>query len=126
MLGAATGTTPLIVAAESAVGIKDGGRTGLAAVVVSGCFAACLFLAPLFKVGRRGGAGWGREERAGGEENGDRGRARDGMGMGRLGGHQVREKWEEVRVQAQAANRTSATCRVPHVPLPLSDAPPPA
>jgi xanthine/uracil/vitamin C permease (AzgA family) len=48
-LGAATGTTPLIIAAESAVGIKEGGRTGLVAVVVSLCFAASCFLAPLLQ-----------------------------------------------------------------------------
>jgi hypothetical protein len=48
-LGAATGTTPLIIAAESAVGIKEGGRTGLVAVVISLCFAASCFLAPLLQ-----------------------------------------------------------------------------
>mmetsp|Transcript_7551 Transcript_7551/g.20098 ORF Transcript_7551/g.20098 Transcript_7551/m.20098 type:complete len:506 (-) Transcript_7551:990-2507(-) len=45
-LGAATGTTPLILAAESAVGIKQGGRTGLVAVTIAVCFAASLFFAP--------------------------------------------------------------------------------
>lgn len=49
-LGAVTGTTPLIIAAESAVGIKEGGRTGLVAVTVSGCFLLSVFLAPLFQV----------------------------------------------------------------------------
>jgi xanthine/uracil/vitamin C permease (AzgA family) len=48
-LGAAAGTTPLIIAAESAVGIKEGGRTGLVAVVISMCFAASCFLAPLLQ-----------------------------------------------------------------------------
>lgn len=48
--GALTGTTPLIIAAESAVGIKEGGRTGLVAVVVSMCFMVSLFLAPLIQV----------------------------------------------------------------------------
>jgi xanthine/uracil/vitamin C permease (AzgA family) len=48
-LGAATGTTPLIIAAESAVGIKEGGRTGLVAIVISLCFAASCFLAPLLQ-----------------------------------------------------------------------------
>ena len=49
--GALTGTTPLIIAAESAVGIKEGGRTGLVAVTVSMCFMVSLFLAPLIQVG---------------------------------------------------------------------------
>jgi AGZA family xanthine/uracil permease-like MFS transporter len=49
-LGALTGTTPLIIAAESAVGIKEGGRTGLVAVTVSGCFLVSMFLAPFMQV----------------------------------------------------------------------------
>lgn len=49
-LGAATGTTPLIIAAESAVGIKEGGRTGLVSVTVAGCFALSMFLAPFMQV----------------------------------------------------------------------------
>ena len=49
-LGALTGTTPLIIAAESAVGIKEGGRTGLVAVTVAGCFAVSMFLAPFMQV----------------------------------------------------------------------------
>jgi AGZA family xanthine/uracil permease-like MFS transporter len=49
-LGAVTGTTPLIIAAESAVGIKEGGRTGLVAVTVAACFALSIFLAPLLQV----------------------------------------------------------------------------
>lgn len=48
-LGAVTGTTPLIIAAESAVGIKEGGRTGLVAVTVSGCFLCSMFLAPFLQ-----------------------------------------------------------------------------
>eukprot|EP00878_Enallax_costatus_P005110 GHUV01005372.1.p1 GENE.GHUV01005372.1~~GHUV01005372.1.p1 ORF type:complete len:538 (+),score=89.65 GHUV01005372.1:187-1800(+) len=48
-LGAVTGTTPLIIAAESAVGIKEGGRTGLVAVTVSGCFLLSMFLAPFLQ-----------------------------------------------------------------------------
>lgn len=48
-IGALTGTTPLIIAAESAVGIKEGGRTGLTAVVTSACFALALFFAPLIQ-----------------------------------------------------------------------------
>eukprot|EP00955_Chlamydomonas_euryale_P083733 363885-Chlamydomonas_euryale.AAC.33 len=49
-VGALTGTTPLIISAESAVGIKDGGKTGLVALVVAGCFTASLGLAPLLQV----------------------------------------------------------------------------
>lgn len=48
-LGALTGTTPLIIAAESAVGIKEGGRTGLVAVTVAMCFLASVFLAPFLQ-----------------------------------------------------------------------------
>lgn len=48
-LGAVTGTTPLIIAAESAVGIKEGGRTGLVAVTVSACFGIALFFAPILQ-----------------------------------------------------------------------------
>jgi len=48
--GALTGTTPLIIAAESAVGIKEGGKTGLVSVTVSLCFMVSLFLAPLIQV----------------------------------------------------------------------------
>lgn len=44
------GTTPLIISAESAVGIKEGGRTGLVALVVAACFAVSLPLAPLLQV----------------------------------------------------------------------------
>ncbi|GAX72901.1 hypothetical protein CEUSTIGMA_g356.t1 [Chlamydomonas eustigma] len=47
--GALTGTTPLIIAAESAVGIKEGGRTGLVAVTASLCFLISLFLAPVIQ-----------------------------------------------------------------------------
>ena len=48
MLGACMGTTPVIVYVESAAGIKEGGRTGLTAVVVSVYFFLSLFFAPLF------------------------------------------------------------------------------
>mmetsp|Transcript_22407 Transcript_22407/g.48964 ORF Transcript_22407/g.48964 Transcript_22407/m.48964 type:complete len:494 (-) Transcript_22407:592-2073(-) len=47
--GSLTGTTPLIIAAESAVGIKEGGRTGLVGVTVSVCFAISLFFAPILQ-----------------------------------------------------------------------------
>jgi AGZA family xanthine/uracil permease-like MFS transporter len=48
-LGAVTGTTPLIIAAESAVGIKEGGRTGLVAITISMCFLISMFLAPFLQ-----------------------------------------------------------------------------
>ena len=47
-MGACMGSTPVIVYVESAAGIKEGGRSGLTAVVVSLYFLASLFLAPLF------------------------------------------------------------------------------
>lgn len=49
-VGALTGTSPLIIAAESAVGIKEGGRTGLTACVVALLFGASLLLVPLMQV----------------------------------------------------------------------------
>ena len=48
IMGACMGSTPVIVYVESAAGIKEGGRSGLTAVVVSLYFLASLFLAPLF------------------------------------------------------------------------------
>ena len=48
-IGALTGTTPLIIAAESAVGIKEGGRTGLVAITISMCFCLSMFLAPFLQ-----------------------------------------------------------------------------
>ncbi|GBF95930.1 guanine permease [Raphidocelis subcapitata] len=48
-LGAVTGTTPVIIAAESAVGIKEGGRTGLVAVTISACFGLSVFFAPFLQ-----------------------------------------------------------------------------
>lgn len=48
-IGAVTGTSPLIIAAESAVGIKEGGRTGLVAVVVSMLFMLSLLFVPLMQ-----------------------------------------------------------------------------
>lgn len=50
IFGAFTGTTPLIISAESAVGIKEGGRTGLVSVTVSVCFLISIFFAPLVQV----------------------------------------------------------------------------
>lgn len=43
------GTTPVIIAAENAVGIKEGGRTGLVAVTVAGCFGLAVFFAPFLQ-----------------------------------------------------------------------------
>lgn len=48
IVGAATGSSPVIVYVESAAGIKEGGRTGLAALTTGFLFAASLFLAPIF------------------------------------------------------------------------------
>jgi len=48
MIAACLGCSPIIVHIESAVGIKEGGRTGLTAVVVSCWFLVSLFFAPLF------------------------------------------------------------------------------
>lgn len=48
-VGALTGSSPLIIAAESAVGIKEGGRTGLTAVTVAACFLVSLPLSPLLQ-----------------------------------------------------------------------------
>ena len=48
MVGAATGSTPVILYADSGVGIKDGGRTGVTALTTSLLFVVSLFLAPLF------------------------------------------------------------------------------
>jgi len=48
VIGAAVGSAPVIVYVETAAGIKEGGRTGLTAVVVSIYFVLSLLLAPLF------------------------------------------------------------------------------
>ncbi|CAJ1966603.1 unnamed protein product [Cylindrotheca closterium] len=48
ILAALTGSTPIIVCVETASGVREGGRTGLTAVVIGCYFAASLFLAPLF------------------------------------------------------------------------------
>jgi len=47
IIGALSGTSNTTSYIESGAGIKDGGRTGLAAVTVAGLFALCLFFAPL-------------------------------------------------------------------------------
>lgn len=47
LVSAATGGTPIIVYVESATGIKEGGRTGLTAIVVGLLFIITLPIAPL-------------------------------------------------------------------------------
>jgi adenine/guanine/hypoxanthine permease len=47
LVSAATGGTPVIVYVESAAGIKEGGRTGLTAVLISFYFLLALFFAPI-------------------------------------------------------------------------------
>jgi AGZA family xanthine/uracil permease-like MFS transporter len=48
MIGAVLGTSSVVSYIESATGVEQGGKTGMTAVVVSGCFILSLFLAPLF------------------------------------------------------------------------------
>ena len=48
LVAAWTGSTPIIVCVECAAGVREGGRTGLTAIVVGTYFAASIFLAPLF------------------------------------------------------------------------------
>ncbi len=48
IVAALTGSTPIIVCVECASGVREGGRTGLTAVVVGLYFSASIFLAPLF------------------------------------------------------------------------------
>ena len=43
IIGSALGTSPHIVAVESAAGIAEGGRTGLTALTIAGLFIASLF-----------------------------------------------------------------------------------
>ncbi|MEQ8653353.1 MAG: NCS2 family permease [Kiloniellales bacterium] len=47
MVGAALGTSTTTAYIESLTGIRAGGRTGLTAVTVAGCFLLALFFAPL-------------------------------------------------------------------------------
>lgn len=47
MISAATGGTPIIVYVESATGIKEGGRTGVSAILVGLLFIIALPIAPL-------------------------------------------------------------------------------
>ena len=46
--GACLGCSTVTAYVESATGFAEGGRTGVSALVVALCFAASLFLAPLF------------------------------------------------------------------------------
>ena len=48
--GALLGTSTCTTFVESASGVSAGGRTGLASVVTSICFAICLFLSPLASI----------------------------------------------------------------------------
>jgi xanthine/uracil/vitamin C permease (AzgA family) len=48
MIAAWTGSTPIIVCVECASGVREGGRTGLTAVVIGLYFVLSIFLAPLF------------------------------------------------------------------------------
>jgi AGZA family xanthine/uracil permease-like MFS transporter len=50
VIGAAFGSTPVIVHLESAAGVSEGGKTGLTAIVVSLWFALSLFIGPLVEV----------------------------------------------------------------------------
>lgn len=47
MAGAALGTSTVTSYVESATGVEEGGRTGLTAVVVAGCFLLALFFIPV-------------------------------------------------------------------------------
>lgn len=47
MIGACFGTPTVTSYIESAAGVSEGGRTGLTAVTVAGCFVLSLFFAPL-------------------------------------------------------------------------------
>ena len=42
------GSTPIIVCVEMASGVREGGRTGLTAIIIGFYFLARIFLAPLF------------------------------------------------------------------------------
>ena len=48
MIAAWTGSTPIIVCVECASGVREGGRTGLTAIVIGMYFVLSIFLAPLF------------------------------------------------------------------------------
>lgn len=46
-VGACTGTSTVTTFIESAAGVEEGARTGLASVVTAFCFLACMFIAPI-------------------------------------------------------------------------------
>ncbi|WIA31315.1 hypothetical protein OEZ86_002217 [Tetradesmus obliquus] len=48
LIGSLLGTSPLTVVAESSVGIKEGGRTGITAFVLGCGFVIAMFFAPIF------------------------------------------------------------------------------
>jgi adenine/guanine/hypoxanthine permease len=48
LVAACYGSTPIIVCVETASGVREGGRTGLTAIVIGFYFLASIFLAPLF------------------------------------------------------------------------------
>ncbi len=48
--GAVFGTSTVTTFVESASGVAEGGRTGLTGIVVSICFALCLFLSPVASI----------------------------------------------------------------------------
>lgn len=48
--GSVFGTSTVTTFVESASGVAEGGRTGLTGVVVSACFAVCLFLSPVASI----------------------------------------------------------------------------
>lgn len=50
IIGSALGTSPHIVAVESAAGIAEGGRTGLSALTIAILFVVALFFAPLLMI----------------------------------------------------------------------------
>lgn len=48
IVGSLMGTSPLTAYVESANGIREGGRTGITACMVSFCFFVSLFFTPIF------------------------------------------------------------------------------
>ena len=48
LVGSLLGTSPLTVVAESSVGIKEGGRTGITAFMLGLGFVIAMFFAPIF------------------------------------------------------------------------------
>ncbi|GAX75518.1 hypothetical protein CEUSTIGMA_g2961.t1 [Chlamydomonas eustigma] len=48
VVGSTLGTSPLTVLAESSVGVREGGRTGISALVIGLGFGISMFLSPIF------------------------------------------------------------------------------